>query len=262
MRHKRRGQLRYPELTRGCIGDWAPFLGPTGPILFDRSGYGNHGTLLSDFVPMDAASAWVPSLSGYALEFDGINDRVVIGSASNAPLMFGALTQGTMCTWVKIPISGAGLSYRGIFSKEFYYGIFIIDSTLHYFNWGGAGPINTNISLSDNLWHHISFTFIGNGAANMYLDGKNVLTNVVNINNIVGPLQIANNGAYSANNQCLKGQVDGSMIFNRILSEKEIKLLASRRGIAYEVVPYRRSIAQVSAQVSLNSNNLMMGTYL
>ena len=257
MRHKRRGQLRYPELTRGCIGDWAPFLGPTGPMLFDRSGYGNHGTLLG----MDVDSDWVPSLSGYALDFDGINDKVQIGNSLDAPLMFGALTQGTMCTWVKIPTSGAGDTYRGIFAKEFYYGIFIINGTLQYFNWGTTASVNTYISLSDNLWHHISFTFIGDGAANMYLDGKNVLSNTMGINSRIGRLQIGSNA--EGNSQCLKGQMDGSMIFNRILSGKEIKLLSSRRGIAYELLAPRRSlIFQGSSQVSLNSNNLMMGTYL
>jgi hypothetical protein len=260
MRHKRTAKLRYPGLRRGCIGDWAPFLGPTGPILFDRSGYGNHGILTR----MDVATDWVPSGAGHALDFDGINDLVLIGSESNASPMFGAIDRGTMCTWVKIPTTGTGDSYRGIFSKEFYYGLFIINGTLSYFDWGGGGQISSNTSLSDGLWHHVSFTFSVSGPANMWLDGKKVITGgAINRNSVVGPLQIANNGAYSdVGNQCFKGQVDGSMIFNRILSEKEIQLLASRRGIAHEVVPSRRSIAQVSAAVSLNSNNLMMGTYL
>jgi hypothetical protein len=251
-------------LRIGCIGDWAPFLGPTGPILFDRSGYGNHGILTR----MDVATDWVPSGAGHALDFDGINDLVLIGSISDASPMFSAIDRGTMCTWVKIPTTGAGASFRAIFSKEYYYGMFIVDGILSWFNWGagGGGNKSTGISISDNLWHHVSLTFANDILqGNMYLDGKKVLTSGLGRNTVVGRLQIANNGAYSdANNQCLKGQVDGSMIFNRILSEKEIRLLASRRGIAHEVAPRRRSIVQGSAPVtvSLNSNNLMMGTYL
>lgn len=51
-------------------------------------------------------------------------------------------------------------------------------------------------------------------------------------------------------------RMDDLRIYNRVLSNNEIRLLATRRGIAYEMAPRRRS----SVLVSLNLNNLMMGS--
>jgi hypothetical protein len=45
----------------------------------------------------------------------------------------------------------------------------------------------------------------------------------------------------------LNGQIDDLRLYSRILSAQEIRLLASRRGIAYEMAPRRRSSVQVAA---------------
>ena len=52
------------------------------------------------------------------------------------------------------------------------------------------------------------------------------------------------------------GSLDDARIYNRAIPANEIRLLATRRGIAYEMAPRRRS----SVLVSLNLNNLMMGS--
>lgn len=65
-------ESEYPELWDGCIGAWAPCLGPTGTRLHDNSGRANWGTLNN----MDAATDWVVDGGRYALDFDGSNDYV------------------------------------------------------------------------------------------------------------------------------------------------------------------------------------------
>ena len=60
----------YPELWDGCVGAWAPCLGPSGLRLQDNSGRQNWGTLTN----MDAATDWVVDGGRYALDFDGSND--------------------------------------------------------------------------------------------------------------------------------------------------------------------------------------------
>lgn len=69
-----------PGSWSGLVGAWVPTLGPTGSTLRDISGYGNHGTLTL----MDPATDWViggnPRIPGYALDFDGDNDHVRLGT--------------------------------------------------------------------------------------------------------------------------------------------------------------------------------------
>jgi hypothetical protein len=61
------------NILQGLVGAWCPSLGPSGYTLLDRSGRGQHGTLQN----MDAASDWVGTPTGWALDFDGVNDKVV-----------------------------------------------------------------------------------------------------------------------------------------------------------------------------------------
>ena len=74
----------YPELWSGCVGAWAPCLGPTGTRLHDLSRYRNWGTLTN----MDAATDWVVSGGRYALDFDGSNDYVSAGNMPNLGSIF------------------------------------------------------------------------------------------------------------------------------------------------------------------------------
>jgi hypothetical protein len=64
------------NILQGLIGAWCPSLGPSGYTLLDRSGRGQHGTLQN----MDAASDWIGTSTGWALDFDGNNDGASIGT--------------------------------------------------------------------------------------------------------------------------------------------------------------------------------------
>lgn len=72
---KNASQSAHPNLWDGLVGAWMPSLGVTGETLRDVSGNGNHGTLTN----MDAASDWVTTSKGLALDFDGVNDYVDLG---------------------------------------------------------------------------------------------------------------------------------------------------------------------------------------
>ena len=82
-------------LSDGLVGYWSPWLGSSGYRLLDRTRYANHGTLTN----MDAGTDWVGATiqgrSGFALDFDGINDRV---SIEKNPIL-GA-SDFTLATWV------------------------------------------------------------------------------------------------------------------------------------------------------------------
>jgi hypothetical protein len=67
-------------LTDNIIGCWSPSVRGSGYLLPDLSGRGNHGVLTN----MDAGTDWpaaaVRGVSGRVLDFDGVNDHVVIPS--------------------------------------------------------------------------------------------------------------------------------------------------------------------------------------
>lgn len=77
-----------PELWNGVVGAWAPCLGPTGLRLHDHSRRSNWGTLTN----MDPPTDWVVSGGQYALDFDGTNDFVSLGSVPT-------LTAATVACW-------------------------------------------------------------------------------------------------------------------------------------------------------------------
>jgi len=62
-----------PNLWDGLVGAWMPSLGVTGDTLRDVSGNGNHGTLTN----MDAASDWVATSKGLALDYDLSSNQYV-----------------------------------------------------------------------------------------------------------------------------------------------------------------------------------------
>ena len=82
-----------PNLWKGLVGAWMPSFGVTGNTLKDVSGNGNDGTLTN----MDAASDWVATSKGLALDFDGVNDYVSINAAN----LYPDLTQATWSFWIK-----------------------------------------------------------------------------------------------------------------------------------------------------------------
>ena len=77
-----------PNLWKGLVGAWMPSFGVTGEKLRDVSGNGNDGTLTN----MDAASDWVGTSKGLALDFDGSNDYAVIPSSKNMNFGFEDFT--------------------------------------------------------------------------------------------------------------------------------------------------------------------------
>ena len=93
-----------PRLWDGVIGAWCPSLGPTGTRLHDFSRYNNWGTLTN----MDAATDWVVDGGQYALDFDGTNDYIDIGTRQY--LTYGVAA--TVSWWERITSSGNGYYSR------------------------------------------------------------------------------------------------------------------------------------------------------
>ena len=267
MKHKRRNELRYPGLWRGCVGAWNPGLGPTGLTLRDWSGFGNHGTLTN-------GPTWAASQGKYALSFDGTNDYVDYGTGVN---IYG-LSQFSCSYWVYLasnintyvlsrhdenlsPITG---DYFGTVSSRG-----APPQALANFK-GATGNDGINFrstnSLALNRLNHvaISVNLVTPENTTISING---VPDIVIISTVGTPpttfkaatattWKSARTNASAGFHLYAQFIADDIMLFRNFMSYSGHRLLATRRGIAYEMAPRRRS----SALVSLNLNNLMMGS--
>jgi hypothetical protein len=113
-----------------------------------------------------------------AFIFDGSNDYINFGNSSAVQQ-----SSGTLSAWAKA--SSPGGSFRGIFAKQYAYGLFYLDSVLVAYDWGADASRSTGINIADNTWKNVVLTYqsgVSNGT-NIYINGVSVLTNTITIVN-------------------------------------------------------------------------------
>lgn len=227
----RDGQPRYPQLWRGCVGAWAPCLGPSGLVLRDWSGYRNNGTLTN----MVADSDWVIDGGFYCLDVDGSNDTVSIPDGTQ----YGSSDIG-YGGWVKKRSSSEG----GYLISKNNDGTNSGPSIL----LGASGAltvhantffVTTSAAYTATEWAHIWVNF-RSLVIEVYYNG--VLRDTSTARTGIGtswpntiPIVIGSRIGSSVAAAQLDGQLDDVRWYNRALHPTEIQMLASRRGIAYEM---------------------------
>ena len=232
----RDGAPGHPELWRGCIGAWAPCLGPTGLTLRDWSGRANHGTLTN----MDPSLKWGPSGGKYALAFDGSNDSVDI-SKSIVPT--GSASK-TVCLWFK---SDTTLFYAG---SETAYGRFAveIESSKLNFNYFSQSAVHST-TLVASRWYHAAIVYTAaSTSVTVYLDGvpqTSVISGVVALN--TGTTTTTRFGVFNTGTLPFNGAIAELQIFDRVLHANEVAKLASRIGVMHEMFTRRKTSTQVAA---------------
>ncbi len=221
----RDGQPLYPSLWKGCVGAWNPGLGPSGLTLRDQSGFKKNGTLTNG--PTFAASQ-----GKYAINFDGVDDFVITPSMSGLK---------SISLWLTC---SATTSNRRVFSiNGNAWSIYSGPNALLLRSIYNNNDINLGATLTGlNVWHHLCVTCDGVTIA-MYLNGKQTGSAAATPASIDGnPINIGTLGGL----QYWFGLVDDFRSYNIILSAGVIQLLATRRGIAYEMALRRRSSVQVT----------------
>ena len=238
-------ESRYPELWEGCVGAWAPCLGPTGTRLHDFSRGSNWGTLTN----MDAATDWVMSGGRYALDFDGVNDFVDVGNLSR--FSFGPNSAFTLSVWANLnSLPGSsifGLMGKGSYGSNLEYNFYIGEVSSQVRFTVADGTTNTAFigrltpSVTSTAWAHYLARYDGSGTS----AGCSIWINGIRADNANYQLgtysamanlgSIVSFGALNAGaNFRMSGRMDDARIYNRAISPSEIRLLATCRGIAYE----------------------------
>jgi len=232
----RDGQPLYPSLWTGCVGAWNPGLGPSGLTLRDQSRFSRHGTLTNG--PTFAADQ-----GRYAMNFDGTDDYVAAGTMAtnlSGSFMFSA--------W----INPTGTELRAAVVSE-------VSSYSNY--WAFLGPDGTGnfqFALYDGTnnpratsaystgWQH--FAGVRNTSADtveLWVNGK-LVSSIADTTTSVPVYAALNIGRQITVNRPFAGLIDDARIYNRALSPNEIRTLATRRGISYEMAPRRRLSVQVT----------------
>ncbi len=215
------------NLETGLIGMWT-FDEGTGTVANDASGQANAGTLTN--FSFSGSSNWV-SLGrvGGALSFDGTNDYVRMAVAPFNP------SQITFGGWFNIPNISA--SQKALISKTEGSGYSL------YLNHGsfpnqvsgwvrvGAAYYNPKFAsslLTANSWQFVYVTYDGS-AAKIYLNGEleDTISASGSITTSNEPLTIGAEpgGGGTSFSAYLNGAIDDVRIYNRALSDTEIKNL-------------------------------------
>lgn len=181
----------------------------------DLTYYRNNGTLTN--------GPTYNSNNGGSIVFDGIDDYVSCGNSLNFQV-----NTGTLCTWIKTTNPGSG--YRGIITKQYNYGLFLLNGTLITYDWGDGfygTPRSTDINLSDGKWYYIVLSFTNNNIispsnnVNIYINGVNVLTTTIKYKDDSQELQIASGGGIGGV-QYLNGNISSTQIYSRDLNSSEV----------------------------------------
>lgn len=215
-------------------------LGPSGDKLFDTSGNDNHGTLTN----MDPATDWVVDGDGYALDFDGDDDFIDLGTITTSnPLQLNG--PATISAWVKW--DGTGDPFQRIIDKSnggngqngWALHIEAADSSV----WLQLNNQSTNSAISSvsaGAWASITGIVYGGAVNNeIYIDGTETSSYQSQTSGVANSVQTnARIGTWNhSTGREFNGLIDDVRIYNRALSPNEIAILARRRNIAYERKP-------------------------
>lgn len=191
-----------PNLWKGLVGAWYPSLGPTGLTLRDVSGWHNHGTLTN----MDPATDWVATEMGWALDFDGDDDKIPFDQTITLPGDFTIIAQlldRSDGQWHSI-VSGSGFFYltHDVPPRVYYYDVNL--------------ELYSTTTVAVDKWATIGWVRNGTRAA-IYINGVETDTGITtapscNVRSI-GHIQAA---------QYFDGQLSRVTVWNRALIPSEI----------------------------------------
>jgi len=199
---------------RGCVL-WLDFLEPSGNVAYDKSGYGNHGTIYG--------AQRVRALGRYGLEFDGVDDYVEVPDSDSL-----RLDTFTICALFK-SAKYDGAAIRPLAKKGY---AFVWEKFNYAFNLRGPGlaysliigdGTNYEALVSDqiepNTWHFGCGIYDGS-TLKIYHDGELFAEKDVGA---VALYKSDDSLWISRPSDALNGVVALVRIYNRALSEREIK---------------------------------------
>lgn len=234
----RAAEARYPQLWAGRVGAWCPSVqGPAGLNVYDLSGRGIPGVLTN----MDAPTDWVRSVGRYALDFDGSNDHIPLGTYDR----FNN-SEWSCSVWIKAAATAAGqksilaqINSTGNLGRAVRRNANQIEYTI-----AGTGSAFAQYKSGTTIttdWTHVAVSVSGVGTPRIWINGAESTVTLTASSGSVAlpaaqPLCIGVDGQFGTTNTTYNfaGLIDDIAIYDRRITGGEARLLATRRGIAYE----------------------------
>lgn len=220
--------LRIPTLESGLVGHWTFDGKDMVSNVADRAG-GNNG-----FLTGFTSTTTVVGKLGQALEFDGVNDLVNLGSGA----ILNTGTPFTISWWSKLDSFPAAFPSIGQFvsnSQEFEFGYSNSASYIDFW-FGGSGSSWSPSRFSFpgavpilGTWHFISITYNGSGATtrsnfSASVNGEPVTLSAAGTFNDQTAVNYLGN-LPSLSTADFDGSIDDVRVYNRVLSSSEVQKL-------------------------------------
>jgi len=204
----------------GLIGYWS-FEDATSTKATDFSGNGKSGTLTNGPI-------WTNGKFGKALDFDGSNDRVLVGTDAYTDAELS--TTGSLMGWFKLDALPSSGTATGIFDIEGYLGSQIKNTSGNTRVNGRVypgGEIFGTTNLSIGVWYHYALTWTNGSTMKLYLNAVEeasgtaggVGANAQSRTTVIGDLcDVCGTAPFN-------GSLDELRLYNRVLTQAEIAKL-------------------------------------
>jgi prepilin-type N-terminal cleavage/methylation domain-containing protein len=209
--------LNLSPFVRGLVGYW-PFEEGSGTTAKDQSGNNNTGTLIN-------GPTWTQGKVGSALSFDGVDDRVDLGNVLNfgtGAFTISAWVKPTNCTKIANTIVSKG---NANFANGWYFRVLASTCNLG-FSAANSTQVSVDNVIANNQLFYVSLTRTSGAVLTLYVNGTvrasgsyaGDLTNTLSF--IIGDASW-----YLAQGYGFEGTIDEVRLYNRALSDAEIKAL-------------------------------------
>jgi hypothetical protein len=213
--------IKPGTLSSGLVGHWTFDGKDMTPNVRDVSSQGNHGNLSGQ-----VSTTSIIGVLGQSLYFDGVNDYVRITDHSSIK----PANEITIAAWIKVEDpSVQQIIVDHVSASPYYgYGCSILTSKIYCdiaYNANATEPL-TNATITAGKWTHFVATFNGS-RFKYYIDGtvdtdvptSGTITYTVSQDATIGIRDI------DLTNLPFKGSMDDVRIYNRALTDSEVKQL-------------------------------------
>ena len=212
-----------PYLFAGSLVAYWSFDAGSGKVLKDYSGNGNDGQV-------NGSAKWVDGKFGKAMEFNGVDSFVLV--PNNDSYNFGKEDSFSISLWINYEPKGDWQGALQKFNGGYPFKVEVQpDNNLYFAIYDGTNFPKAFVGVVNGEWHHCGFIRdVKTDKLYSYLDGKPVEANEdTTTGEIANAADLYIGARKPGNTITYKGMLDEIAIYNRVLTEDEIKQAANGR---------------------------------
>ncbi len=223
----------YSSLRQGLVGAWCPSLGAGGPVIADRSGRNRPASVVGGV-------SWSAIQGGLTARPNGSNGYLDTGTTCN----LNGATSAALSFWAS-RASASDIVAVGSAVARNRFNVIWGGGLVYWQMESGGGDSYPYCSLAGTALTHFAWQ-LDKGVSSAWINGRQqALTpggdyTGSQLSSSLGTFRI---GAEQSTNRFGVGFIDDVRVYNRALTQQEILLLASRRGIGLTPLRQRRTSA-------------------